>query len=311
MTTAGMDVEEVRRLAVQLRQAAEWLQGTVTAIEGQVAHVGWVGYDADRFRQQWWPEHRATLTQAAEGLNGLAHRAENDAAQQTGASDVNGAGAASGIGGVVGTIGSAASSAFGSAASAVGAVAAGVGAGVAAGLRSAPGVLDGAGSLLKGINHQLQPIGTAMGLVNIADWPALRNPDLPVSRLMSDLAGDGRWKMLGDGMAAVGFAAGAYETYQTFASGDYYEGTLDAIETGVGGASNFIPGPAGYLTGTAAEIWTDNFRVGREIDWNPTDDDYYQYMNPFVAENWTQTILPGAADGLKDGLKMTVENLLP
>jgi hypothetical protein len=291
MATTGMNLAEVRQLSEQLRGGAETLRAIVSAVDGRVSHTSWVGADADRFKYEWWPGHRQLVLQAADHIQGLGQSARNNADEQE---------RTSGTGGAVGSAG-------GSAAG----VSAAIGAGAAAAVGMVPGVLNGAGRFMSGLNKFYEPIGSAIGLVGIADWKVLRNPDLPVSRLMSDLAGDGRMKVLGHGLAAVSFGAGAYETYQTFAAGDYYEGTLDAVETGVGGAAHFIPGPAGYLTGTAAEIWTDNFRVAREIDWNPTDDDYYQYMNPFVAENWTQTILPGARDGLKDGLVMTFENLLP
>lgn len=282
-----MDLEQVRELVERLRRSAESLHAVVSGVEGRVAGSTWVGPDADRFKHEWWPAARAALNQAAEGLQGLAQSALNNVTEQQQASEAGSGGAADG-----------------SAGSWVGGVGAAIG-GVAT------AALHGAGRFVSGLDDMYKPFGSALGFIDIADWKVLRDPDLPVSRLMSDLAGDGRMKFLGHGLAAVSFAAGGYETYQTFASGDYYEGTLDAVETGVGGAAHFIPGPAGYLTGTAAEVWTDNFRVAREIDWNPTDEDYYQYMNPFVAENWTKTILPGAAEGFKDGVVMTFENLLP
>lgn len=294
MATTGMNLAEVRQLAEQLRAGAETLRAIVSTVDGRVSHTSWVGPDADRFKYEWWPGHRQLMLQAADHIQGLGQSARNNAEEQERTSGTGGAGGTAGGWGVgVG----AALGAAAAAATALGSRAA----------QTAGGVLNGAGRFVTGLNDLYTPLNRAFQLMEIADSPFLRNPDLPVSRLMSDLAGDGRIKFMGDAMGVLSVGAQGYETYQSFSSGDYYEGTLDALDTGAEAAKN---SKAGYLPGVAVQVWTDNLRVAREIDWNPTDDDYYQYMDPFVAENWSKTIIPGAWDGLKDFGKMTVGNVL-
>jgi hypothetical protein len=136
----------------------------------------------------------------------------------------------------------------------------------------------------------------------LADEKFLRNPNLPVSNLLHDVLKDGRIRFIGHAMDVVSVGAQGLETVNSFRTGDYYEGTLDAIDTAAKiakiGGGKFVPL---YLAGFAAETWTDVFREGRKTDWNLSGDQYAQYINPFVAKNWTETILPGAAEGLLRG----------
>jgi hypothetical protein len=291
-----MNVAEVRQLADRLGHAAEGLRAIVGTIDGRISHTSWHGPDAERFRY-WWPGHRQLVLAAADHLQGLGHSARNNADEQERASGA--AGSSSAGSGFVG-------SAF------VGGSgwqqAAGAALGVAAGL--AGRALDLGGQFVRGLDGMYSPIGSALGFTDIADWKILRDPNLPISRLFSDLAGDSAVKFIGGGLTGISVAAGLYDVYQDFQRGDVFEGVLDGIDTA---ADPFkTKSPVSYLAVVGIETYTDVARAAREVDWTPPwETTYGQYMNPFVAKNWTETILPGAADGLKQGWSMTLENLLP
>ena len=80
--THGMNIEEVRNLGRQLQQQADNLRSLVGQLEGAVNSASWLGPDATTFKSQWWPEHRAHLQQAAEGLHGFGQSALNNAQDQ-------------------------------------------------------------------------------------------------------------------------------------------------------------------------------------------------------------------------------------
>ena len=82
MATTGMNPAEVRRMADQLRQAADRLRNVVSTVDARVARSSWVGPQADRFRRQAWPGNRKRLLLAADGLSGLARSAWNNADEQ-------------------------------------------------------------------------------------------------------------------------------------------------------------------------------------------------------------------------------------
>ena len=80
--TKGMNVEEVRRMSAQLREAAE----EITRIEQELARgpedVDWTGPDADRFRGQWAGEMVPALQQIMNSDNELGDSADRNAAEQ-------------------------------------------------------------------------------------------------------------------------------------------------------------------------------------------------------------------------------------
>lgn len=84
--TKGMNVEEVRRMSGQLREAAE----EITRIEQELTRglegVDWTGPDADRFRGQWSGEMIPALQQIMNSVNELGDSAERNAAEQDTAS---------------------------------------------------------------------------------------------------------------------------------------------------------------------------------------------------------------------------------
>ncbi|MGP9682667.1 MULTISPECIES: hypothetical protein [unclassified Brachybacterium] len=84
--TKGMNVEEVRRMSGQLREAAEEIgqieQELTTGLEG----VDWTGPDADRFRGQWASDMVPALQRIMNSVHELGDTADRNAAEQDGAS---------------------------------------------------------------------------------------------------------------------------------------------------------------------------------------------------------------------------------
>src|SRR5699024_12253812 len=78
----GMNVEEVRRLAGQLREAAEELTRIEQQLTSGLEGVDWTGPDADRFRGQWSGEMIPALHQIMSAVNDLGDSAERNAAEQ-------------------------------------------------------------------------------------------------------------------------------------------------------------------------------------------------------------------------------------
>ena len=96
----GMDTGEVRRLGGSLQSSASSIDDLVRRIEGVVSGSSWVGDDAQMFKTQWWPGHRARLKQMSQDLYGLGQSAINNASDQeqaSGDTDGGGSGGASGI----------------------------------------------------------------------------------------------------------------------------------------------------------------------------------------------------------------------
>jgi hypothetical protein len=297
MTTTGMNLAEVRHLAEQLDHGAERLRSVVSTVDGRVTHSSWVGPQADRFKHEWWPGHRQMILQAADHIQGLARSARNNADEQERASGT-GAGqptAASGKGWTD---------------AAISALGAGAATAAALGRRAAqmaPGILGGAGRFAQGLNRDLEWISRANSWAEIANSKFLRNPNLPVSNLLHDVLGDGRIKFIGSTMTVISVAAHSYETYQDFRSGDYYEGTLDAIDTI---ADPFRgAGPVGWLATGTIETWTDVARQGREVDWS--EGVPWGSMNPFDADDRNNVLIPTAKETGRELVKILWEDWAP
>lgn len=80
--TKGMNVEEVRRLAGQLRDAAEEITRIEQELTSGLEGVDWTGPDADRFRGQWSGEMIPALQQIMTAVNDLGESADRNAAEQ-------------------------------------------------------------------------------------------------------------------------------------------------------------------------------------------------------------------------------------
>lgn len=78
----GMNVEEVRGMARQLREAAEEITRIEQELTNGLEEVDWTGPDADRFRGQWSGEMIPALQQIMNSVNELGETADRNAAEQ-------------------------------------------------------------------------------------------------------------------------------------------------------------------------------------------------------------------------------------
>ncbi|WP_017824189.1 WXG100 family type VII secretion target [Brachybacterium muris] len=77
-----MNVEEVRGMARQLREAAEEITRIEQELTSGLDGVDWTGPDADRFRGQWSGEMVPALQQVMNSVNDLGETADSNAAEQ-------------------------------------------------------------------------------------------------------------------------------------------------------------------------------------------------------------------------------------
>lgn len=84
--TKGMNVEEVRRMSVQLREASEEIARIEQELTSGLEGVDWTGPDADRFRGQWSGEMIPALQQIMTSVQELGDTADRNAAEQDGTS---------------------------------------------------------------------------------------------------------------------------------------------------------------------------------------------------------------------------------
>ena len=82
MALTGMDIEQVKSLGNLLQQKKGEIEQLVAQIEGSIGNTTWLGPDADRFRNDWWPQHRTSLRQIGEALHGFGQSAINNALEQ-------------------------------------------------------------------------------------------------------------------------------------------------------------------------------------------------------------------------------------
>lgn len=78
----GMNVEEVRRMSMQLREAAEEITRIEQELTSGLEGVDWTGPDADRFRGQWSGEMIPALQQIMNAVAELGDTAERNIAEQ-------------------------------------------------------------------------------------------------------------------------------------------------------------------------------------------------------------------------------------
>lgn len=79
--TQGMNVEEVKRMSAQLREAAEEITRIEQELTNGLAEVVWTGPDAERFRGQWQSE-MVPLQQIKNSVNELGDAADRNASEQ-------------------------------------------------------------------------------------------------------------------------------------------------------------------------------------------------------------------------------------
>ncbi|MDN5599128.1 MAG: WXG100 family type VII secretion target [Brachybacterium sp.] len=80
--TQGMNVEEVKRMSAQLREAAEEITRIEQELTNGLAEVVWTGPDAERFRGQWQSEMVPALQQIKNSVNELGDAADRNASEQ-------------------------------------------------------------------------------------------------------------------------------------------------------------------------------------------------------------------------------------
>ncbi|WP_263312072.1 WXG100 family type VII secretion target [Brachybacterium atlanticum] len=80
--TKGMNVDEVKQMSGQLRDAAEEITRIEQELTRGLEDVDWTGPDADRFRGQWSGEMVPALQQIMNAVNELGDTADRNAAEQ-------------------------------------------------------------------------------------------------------------------------------------------------------------------------------------------------------------------------------------
>ena len=80
--TKGMNVDEVKRMSGQLRDAAEEITRIEQELTRGLEDVDWTGPDADRFRGQWSGEMVPALQQVMKAVEELGQTADSNAAEQ-------------------------------------------------------------------------------------------------------------------------------------------------------------------------------------------------------------------------------------
>lgn len=83
----GMNVAEVKQLGEALKSVSGKLDAIVQLLNSKVGSTTWVGPDATKFKNDWWPGHRGRLQQLRTDLDGFGQSALNNASDQEHASD--------------------------------------------------------------------------------------------------------------------------------------------------------------------------------------------------------------------------------
>ena len=87
MAFVGMVVEEVRQTGNELKQISSEIQSLMNRLDSRVQSTTWQGPDAERFKGEWWPQHRSNLQRICADLEGLGQSAMNNAQEQEQASN--------------------------------------------------------------------------------------------------------------------------------------------------------------------------------------------------------------------------------
>lgn len=78
----GMNVGEVKDLGGKLKSISTQINDMVNMLNGKVANTSWVGPDATKFKNDWWPQHRQHLQKMIQDLDGFGQSALNNASEQ-------------------------------------------------------------------------------------------------------------------------------------------------------------------------------------------------------------------------------------
>lgn len=78
----GMNVGEVKALGNQLKSISNDINSAINLLNGKVNNTSWVGPDATKFKNDWWPQHRQHLQKMVTDLNGFGQSALNNASEQ-------------------------------------------------------------------------------------------------------------------------------------------------------------------------------------------------------------------------------------
>ncbi len=78
----GMNVQEVKDLGTKLKGISTQITDMVNLLHGKVNNTSWVGPDAAKFKNEWWPQHRAHLQKMVQDLDGFGQSALNNATEQ-------------------------------------------------------------------------------------------------------------------------------------------------------------------------------------------------------------------------------------
>ncbi|MDR0960809.1 MAG: hypothetical protein LBM23_10810 [Propionibacteriaceae bacterium] len=68
----GMNIEEVRRTAGSMEQAAQKITDVVTRLNAALQSTEWRGPDADRFREEWNSQHAPAIRAVADDVRSSA-----------------------------------------------------------------------------------------------------------------------------------------------------------------------------------------------------------------------------------------------
>ncbi len=80
--THGMNPDEVDRLGGDLQRIASDIAAKIKEIESKIGSTSWVGPDARKFKDEWWPGHRSSLKKIQSDLHGFGQSAKNNASEQ-------------------------------------------------------------------------------------------------------------------------------------------------------------------------------------------------------------------------------------
>ncbi len=80
--THGMNVAEVKALGTQLKTISQQINDSVNKLNGKVTNTSWIGPDATKFKNDWWPQHRSQLQKMVNDLAGFGQSALNNASEQ-------------------------------------------------------------------------------------------------------------------------------------------------------------------------------------------------------------------------------------
>lgn len=82
MAIWGLDVQEVQALASKLEKESNDIQSIMQQLTSKLESTTWKGPDADRFRNEWNTEHKASLKKVIQALHQAGQTARHNANAQ-------------------------------------------------------------------------------------------------------------------------------------------------------------------------------------------------------------------------------------